>query len=278
MWSAKKTPAEVAAEKVNALCEHAYAGSLVATKVAVTAETDANQTATAGICKGLTPLCSAAKGNTDTDEVVKYLLDHRTKIVPAKTGKLVFHTEVNMMADGRAPLHYAAAAGNAKIVKMLLEQNADVDLLATGPATAAHKGKTPLFLAVTNTQINVSKLAIDEREELKKHGNVVKILLAHNADVKSTFDFKIGLEKRKEDWTVLHEAVEKLDHDMVKAILSSVDGKGLLAATAKITGSVQENVFSFRTPYDVALHKATNAKDEKQKQLADKIEQTLKEG
>lgn len=83
---------------MNALCEHAYAGSLVATKVAVTAETDANQTATAGICKGLTPLCSAAKGNTDTDEVVKYLLDHRTKIVPAKTGKLVFHTEVNMMA------------------------------------------------------------------------------------------------------------------------------------------------------------------------------------
>lgn len=50
---------------------------------------------------------------------------------------------------------------------------------------------------MTNTQINVSKLAIDEREELKKHGNVVKILLAHNADVKSTFDFKIGLEKRK---------------------------------------------------------------------------------
>lgn len=38
---------------------------------------------------------------------------------------------------------------------------------------------------------------------------------------------------------MLHEAVEKLDHDMVKAILSSVDGKGLLAATAKITGSVQ---------------------------------------
>lgn len=44
--------------------------------------------------------------------------------------------------DGRAPLHYAAAAGNAKIVKMLLEQNADVDLLATGPATAAHKVKS----------------------------------------------------------------------------------------------------------------------------------------
>ena len=52
------------------------------------------------------------------------------------------------------------------------------------------QGKTPLFLAVTNPQKNIPKLTIDEREQQKKDGNVVSILLEHNADVKLTFDLK----------------------------------------------------------------------------------------
>ena len=80
--------------QLNELCEKAQAGDFEFVKQNVRPDADVNQKAEGGTCEGLTPLCAAAKGGReDTYEVVKFLLDHRTKI---ENNKLVFHTDVEM--------------------------------------------------------------------------------------------------------------------------------------------------------------------------------------
>ena len=58
-----------------------------------------------------------------------------------------------MDAEGRTPLLLAAMRGNERIVRMLLEQEADVNI-------ADHEGNTPLSVAASGNQLRIVELLL----------------------------------------------------------------------------------------------------------------------
>ncbi len=122
--------------------------------------------------------------------------------------------------DGYAPMHYASSGGNLKIVKVLLEHGAAVNLLSS------IGGATPIFIAAQEGHLEVVKLLIDSHADVNladlngttplyiaaqfDHLDVVKLLVDSHADVN---------QATSNEWTPLCIAAEEGHLKIVKLLL-----------------------------------------------------------
>lgn len=146
----------------------------------------------------------AAAKNGDTDEVAALLsMDNRL----TRT----------FDADGWSPLHLAAHYGHADVVKLLLHNNAPVDLRSTN-----QMANTSLHAALAGRRADVAMILLDAGAEVnaKQHGG----------------------------WTALHAAAANGDRALVELLLS----RGATAAMANDTGETASSIARARGHADIA--------------------------
>ena len=104
--------------------------------------------------------------------------------------KILLQNNANVFATSfckKTSLHFASQSGNAEIVQILIDKGAHVDIKEKG------NGQTPLLLACENGHINV-----------------VKALLQNNANVN---------EKSRDGSTVLHLAAQNGQIDLLEILM-----------------------------------------------------------
>ncbi|QBB84304.1 hypothetical protein DEJ70_06355 [Wolbachia pipientis wAlbB] len=125
------------------------------------------------------------------------------------------------MTDGWSPLHMAAGNGHYNVVKLILDNEADIDVAMTN-------GRSPLHMAAQNGHYNVVKLLLEHGaivgNDDKKgctplhlaaesdHIDVVKLLLEHEADVNVA---------TIEGYSPLHIAAQNGHYNVVKLLLDN---------------------------------------------------------
>jgi uncharacterized protein len=93
---------------------------------------------------------------------------------------------INTLSEGWSPLHLAAHFGHIEIVRLLLEQGADVQV-----KSGNNMANTPLHAAAAN---------------MKNRQEMISLLLSHGADIN---------EKQSGGWTILHQAAQHNDPEMI---------------------------------------------------------------
>ncbi|MCI5159240.1 MAG: hypothetical protein D3906_12575, partial [Candidatus Electrothrix sp. AUS1_2] len=156
-------------------------------------------------------------------DVAKLLLDHPIKLTSKNKGKIT-------------PLMEASASGCVEVVKLLIDQGADVNRITTAKG---EKGNTALFFAIEGNHIDVVKLLLEHKADTEikdnrraesisfgfygrnetgtaltlsiilKQFDSVKELLEHGANIKATVKNK----------SVLQLAVESENINIVKILL-----------------------------------------------------------
>ena len=125
------------------------------------------------------------------------------------------------MPSGNTPLHEAAAYGHVGIVKLLLENGADVNRHNEG-------GVTPLHYAARHGHVNAMSMLLDHGADPDKKGTgcgtpmqwagrggqirAIKVLMSYGVSIN---------QRGSEDITALHEAVRHDHLDAVKFLLAN---------------------------------------------------------
>lgn len=94
--------------------------------------------------------------------------------------------QIDALNDGWSPLHLAAHFGHIDIVRLLLEQGADVHV-----KSGNNMSNTPLHAAAAN---------------MKNRQEMIGLLLSHGADIN---------EQQSGGWTILHQAAQHNDPEMI---------------------------------------------------------------
>ena len=135
--------------------------------------------------------------------------------------KLLVEQRAEVDAQDWAPLHFAAGEGHQEIAKLLLEARAEVDAKGVGK-------KTPLFFAAGKGHHEVAKLLLEDRAEVdvkdgdgrtplsfaaeRGHHEVAKLLLEDRAEVDV---------KDRDGRTSLSFAAERGRHKVAKLLLEA---------------------------------------------------------
>ncbi|MFG6495015.1 ankyrin repeat domain-containing protein [Fictibacillus sp. UD] len=96
------------------------------------------------------------------------------------------NVQIDTLNDGWSPLHLAAHFGHIDIVRLLLEQGADVHV-----KSGNNMANTPLHAAAAN---------------MKNRQEMIGLLLSYGADIN---------EQQSGGWTVLHQAAQHNDPEMI---------------------------------------------------------------
>ncbi|MDM5316166.1 ankyrin repeat domain-containing protein [Fictibacillus sp. b24] len=96
------------------------------------------------------------------------------------------NVQIDALNDGWSPLHLAAHFGHIDIVRLLLEQGADVHV-----KSGNNMANTPLHAAAAN---------------MKNRQEMIGLLLSHGADIN---------EQQSGGWTILHQAAQHNDPEMI---------------------------------------------------------------
>ena len=146
---------------------------------------------------------------------------------------------------GRTPLYMAAEKGHDRVVEMLLEAKADVDLKEDG------RGETALHMAASKGHDRVVGILLEAKADVdkgNKYGETALQMAAnrgHDRVVEKLLEVKADVDKEDEDgWTALHLAVNRGHDRMVGMLLeakANVDRKDRDGRTALYHAIVQDN-------------------------------------
>jgi ankyrin repeat protein len=211
---------------VSNLAVAAFAGAEAIVETLLSRDTDVNTTDSLGN----TPLSWAAQSGND--KIVELLLvhnridiDHRNwagctpLLLAAKAGSdkvvaiLLEHGANPNLKDleKNSPLWYAAEAGHAAVVELLLTQDlSDVDL---GVNISCHRSATPLCVAVQNGHTEVVRMLLD-RHDVDKHINYRA--LRCGSDDLLTQAVKLGDDEMAE---FLYHGLDPIDNGAAETLL-----------------------------------------------------------
>ena len=122
--------------------------------------------------------------------------------------------------DNQTALHYASFRGNIKIIKLLLENYAEINALSANGYNMIHKaaqGNKPSAIIFFNKKYNMSLDATDENLM-----NALHLASANGMDNSVIFLLSLGLDpniKDKYGYTALHYAVKKNHVRIIKKLL-----------------------------------------------------------
>ncbi|KAJ4289330.1 hypothetical protein N0V88_007081 [Collariella sp. IMI 366227] len=159
---------------------------------------------TALACGGLSPLHIAARGGEAAAGVLGFLLEQYRKL-----NALGEH--VNLLGDGRAPLHYACRSGSPEAVWTLLHNGAD-------PQVADEKGATPLH-ALAEFECSGRTMSY-QTATWPRAGDIVGMLILAGADVNAEVAVQMKEENTTRNLTPLDMAVEKGCWEMVRRLIA----------------------------------------------------------
>ena len=172
-------------------------------------------------------------------ELSKEIIDSAKK----NFSKKEFNSFINCGTNkGQTPLHYASFVGNIKLIKLLIENGADISVQTNNGFDVLHLSimgnkVTPFFYFIQKYNVNINSK--DSKENTSLH-------LATYFNSKKIFNYlltnnKIQINaKNKEGFTPLHFAVVSQNKSMIKKLL-------IKGANCSIKND------KFCTPYDLAV-------------------------
>ena len=122
--------------------------------------------------------------------------------------------------DNQTALHYASFRGNIKVIKLLIENNADVNAISSKGYNMIHKaaqGNKPSAIVYFNKKYNMSLEKTDENSMTALH-----LASANGMDNSVIFLLSLGLDPNLTDkygYTALHYAVKKNHKRIIKKLL-----------------------------------------------------------
>ena len=122
--------------------------------------------------------------------------------------------------DNQTALHYASFRGNIKIIKLLIENYADINALSSNGYNMIHKaaqGNKPSAIVYFNKKYNMNLAATDENKM-----NALHLSAANGMDNSVIFLLSLGLDPNIQDkfgYTALHYAVKKGHIRIIKKLL-----------------------------------------------------------
>ena len=154
------------------------------------------------------PLVQAVR--TSDEEIVRLLLDYKAN-ANSKTHDL-----------SQTALHVAASLGNSKIIQLLLESGAEINI-----DKVSMQSKTPLLIAVENNQVLAVKVLLESGANVNIPDKENKIPLYVAVQINSLEIVNLLLEQKAnnintQDWALnssLHLAVKHGNIEIVKVLL-----------------------------------------------------------
>ena len=122
--------------------------------------------------------------------------------------------------DNQTALHYASFRGNIKIIKLLIENYADINALSSNGYNMIHKaaqGNKPSAIVYFNKKYNMDLASTDENKM-----NALHLSAANGMDNSVIFLLSLGLDPNIQDkfgYTALHYAVKKGHIRIIKKLL-----------------------------------------------------------
>ena len=122
--------------------------------------------------------------------------------------------------DNQTALHYASFRGNIKIIKLLIENHAEINALTSGGYNMLHKaaqGNKPSAIVYFNKKYNMDLMSTEENNM-----NALHIAATNGMDNSVIFLLSLGMDpnaKDKNGFTALHYAVKKAHIRIIKKLL-----------------------------------------------------------
>ena len=122
--------------------------------------------------------------------------------------------------DNQTALHYASFRGNIKIIKLLIENHAEINALTSGGYNMLHKaaqGNKPSAIVYFNKKYNMDLMSTEENNM-----NALHIAATNGMDSSVIFLLSLGIDpnaKDKNGFTALHYAVKKGHLRIIKKLL-----------------------------------------------------------
>ena len=122
--------------------------------------------------------------------------------------------------DNQTALHYASFRGNIKIIKLLIENHADINALTSNGYNMIHKaaqGNKPSAIVYFNKKYNMDLETTDENQMTALH-----LAAANGMDNSVIYLLSLGINpnlKDKNGYTALHYAVKKSHIRIIKKLL-----------------------------------------------------------
>ena len=122
--------------------------------------------------------------------------------------------------DNQTALHYASFRGNIKIIKLLIENHADINALTTNGYNMIHKaaqGNKPSAIVYFNKKYKMDLESTDENQMTALH-----LAAANGMDNSVIYLLSLGINpnlKDKNGYTALHYAVRKNQIRIIKKLL-----------------------------------------------------------
>ena len=168
----------------------------------------------------------------DKTEIIKCIIE-KTKIrlelnneelnsEEKKENEKIFKDFINAKTDGdnQTALHYASFRGNMTIIKLLIENFADINALTTTGYNMIHKaamGNKPSAIIYFNKKYNMNIGDTDDNEM-----NALHLAVRNSMENSVIFLLSLGLDpnlKDKDGNTPLHYAVKKGQSRIIKKLL-----------------------------------------------------------
>ena len=150
--------------------------------------------------------------------------DNRDKLLEEEKSKNeeIFKNFINAKTqiDNQTALHYASFRGNIKIIKLLIENYADINILSSNGYNMLHKasqGNKPSAIVYYHKKYNVSLEATDENLM-----NALHLAAINGMDNSVIYLLSLGINpnlKDKNGCTALHYAVKKNHKRIIKKLL-----------------------------------------------------------
>jgi len=139
-----------------------------------------------------------------------------------KANEEIFKGFINAktQGDNQTALHYASFRGNIKIIKLLIENHAEINALTSNGYNMLHKaaqGNKPSAIVYFNKKYNMDLDSVEENQQ-----NALHLAASNGMDNSVIFLLSLGIDpnaKDKNGYTALHIAVKKNHVRIIKKLL-----------------------------------------------------------
>ena len=139
-----------------------------------------------------------------------------------KANEEIFKGFINAktQGDNQTALHYASFRGNIKIIKLLIQNHAEINALTSNGYNMLHKaaqGNKPSAIVYFNKKYNMDLDSVEENQQ-----NALHLAASNGMDNSVIFLLSLGIDpnaKDKNGYTALHIAVKKNHVRIIKKLL-----------------------------------------------------------